>query len=215
MGTRSQSKSQNGQTTIVEYESEEKPSTITKSTNDSSSKVIIDNNDITTTSDKNELLNNILDQIEPFDGSNDAQQWFNQVNTKFTQLKLTFDERLRIMPYLFQGDIFLWYSLNEEKFTSYARLFKLFAHEYFKLNQPTFSNEKAEPTRENLPSPAPIVISEDQIEKTTTIIRPDTSINSTLAPTIAKALIDKFVKDPLKFAGGKDNVVTWIEEIEQ
>ena len=42
-----------------------------------------------------------------------------------------------------------------------------------------------------------------------------TSAISVLSPTISKVLIDKFVKDPMKFSGGKDDVTSWIEEIEQ
>ncbi|CAF5096924.1 unnamed protein product, partial [Rotaria sp. Silwood1] len=40
-------------------------------------------------------------------------------------------------------------------------------------------------------------------------------LNSVLSPTIDKALIDKFVKDPIKFHSEKDNVITWLDEIAQ
>ncbi|CAF3531226.1 unnamed protein product [Adineta steineri] len=39
--------------------------------------------------------------------------------------------------------------------------------------------------------------------------------NSILSMTIAKSLVTKFIKDPLKFSAGKENVITWIDEIEQ
>jgi hypothetical protein len=38
---------------------------------------------------------------------------------------------------------------------------------------------------------------------------------SILSPTISKALIDRFVKDPIKFYDGKDNVFNWLDEIKQ
>ncbi|CAF0985898.1 unnamed protein product [Rotaria sordida] len=38
---------------------------------------------------------------------------------------------------------------------------------------------------------------------------------SILSPIISKTLIDRFVEDPIKFYGGKDNVITWLDEIEQ
>lgn len=38
---------------------------------------------------------------------------------------------------------------------------------------------------------------------------------SDISPTISKALIDRFVKDPMGYAGGKQDVNAWIDEIEQ
>ena len=39
--------------------------------------------------------------------------------------------------------------------------------------------------------------------------------SSIVSSTISKALIDRFVKDPIKFSSAKDNVIIWLEEVEQ
>ena len=147
-------------------------------------------------------LMGFIGDIETFNGLGDAREWFHGMNTSFTQLRFSFDIRLKAIPYLLQNDALIWFSFNEEKITSYTQFCKLFAENYFEPNQST-TTETA-----NVPDCVPI-------EKTTGTARPDPSTNSAFTSTITKALVDKFVKDPLKFAGSADNVSSWLEEIEQ
>lgn len=143
-----------------------------------------------------------ISDMETFDGLGDARKWFHYINASFTQLKFSFDARLKSIPYLLQNDALIWFSINEEKITSYTQFCKLLAENYFETNRSTTT------TTSNVADCVPT-------NKITIATRPDSSTNSTFTSTITKALVDKFVKDPLKFAGSADNVNSWLEEIEQ
>lgn len=161
---------------------------------------------------KPDELSTVINHVETFDGRIDARKWFHEVNATFMRLKLSLDSRLKSIPYLLEGDTFIWFSMNEEKFTSFTQFSKLFAQEYFSTIE-TAKTAKTEPTA--MRTTMPLVHEHVRAEKTPTPAQSVMLPSSTLTSTIAKALVDKFVKDPLQFAGSKDNVSTWLEEIEQ
>jgi len=218
---------------FVEYkatDSAEKPLFSTDTTIDNKI-YFTDKNEPINANEKPLLLELLRPHIESFDGYGDARQWLINVNSKFSQLNLNFGDRLDAIPYFFERDAFIWFSLNQDTFKSYTHLCKLFAYEYFKLEQSSYPDVNAEQTNKSLSSHSPIVVIENQTgnlinclddkpistncQDTSTDLQNGHRTNSILSNTIAKALVDKFVKDPLKFSGGKDNVITWIEEIEQ
>jgi hypothetical protein len=201
---------------LIEYserEPDKKPLFSTKTFIDNTSDTI-DKNEPIDVNGKSSLLDLLRRHIESFDGYGNARQWFINVNLKFSQFNLNFGDRLEIIPYFLEGDAFIWFSVNQDKFQSYTHLCKLFAYEYFKLEQSSYPGVNAEQTNKSLSSHSPIVTNENQAD-TSVALQNGHLNNAVLSNTIAKALVDKFVKDPLKFSGGKDNVITWIDEIEQ
>jgi len=126
----------------------------------------------------------------------------------------------------------IWFSLNKDKIQCYTDFCQLFALEYFKLEQSPYLNVSVEQKNKSPSLHSPITVNEDLADnsinclnnqptsiKCHSVTSSDSDNNisshSVLSPTISKALIDRFTKDPIKFYGGKDNVVTWIDEIVQ
>ena len=234
--TRTQSESNNGTdpqpTTQVPNEPNPNPLSLTKVINDDKPDVP-DECSTTERDEKPTLLEVLRQQVKSFNGDDDAREWFKHIHSTFSGFNLTFDERLEIIPYFFEDNVFIWYTLNQDKFQSYAHLCQLFAKEYFNLEQTSDSDANANVKQSNksflLRSPAVVnkTIHADLInllgDKAVVVDDQNTSLdphdnhlsNSILSTTIAKALIDKFIKDPLKFSAGKENVITWIDEIEQ
>ncbi|CAF0774958.1 unnamed protein product [Adineta steineri] len=138
-----------------------------------------------------------------------------------------------IFLYFFEDDVFIWYSLYQDKFQFYAHLCQLFVHEYFKLKHTSDLGVivNLEHTNKSFLLRPPVVtnaIIHDNLinsssDKLILVADHDTSSNSRnnhlsdsiLSMTIVKTLVDKFITDLLKFSAGKENVITWIDEIEQ
>ncbi|CAF1565953.1 unnamed protein product, partial [Adineta steineri] len=114
-----------------------------------------------------------------------------------------------------EDDVFIWYTLNQDKFQSYAHLCQLFIQEYIKFNREQIQDHVVNASCEQIP--ARVVNTNGEQINESSALHPLVVVNSNreqindLSKTIAKALIDKFIKDPLKFYGGKDNVTTWID----
>ncbi|CAF4627927.1 unnamed protein product [Rotaria sp. Silwood1] len=181
--------------------------------------------------EKPSLLDFFRDHISPFSGHENAYQWFIQLDSTFSNLKLSFDECLKILPYFFVGRSMIWYSLNKHKINCYTDFCQLFTLEYINTKQIPDSHISSQCSNRHSLINSQVINNKDFIDKPTdhsgniTIplthhhISSTDSNNSTLShsisSTISKALIDKFVKDPIKFYGGKDSVINWLDEIEQ
>ena len=50
------------------------------------------------------LLDLIQNHIQLFSGDTNARQWFIQLDSKFAELKLSFHDRLQVLPHFFVGD---------------------------------------------------------------------------------------------------------------
>ena len=183
--------------------------------------------------EKCSTLNSLQYELTPFSGDGNPRQWFVRIDSKFSELKLSMDHRMEILPYFLVGDATIWFSSNREKFRSYTDFCQLFVRDYLQLRQ----------------SPDPIhcdtTRNEQPLLQTSSIVNEGTmnnnhvdvncaktrspvchsilstnsnqniSFNAAISPTISKALIDRFVKDPIKFHGGKEDIIGWIDEIEQ
>ncbi|CAF0985134.1 unnamed protein product [Adineta steineri] len=198
---------------------------------------------ITERDDKPSLLEVFRHHVKSFNGSDDARLWLKHIQSKFMEFNLTFDERFELIPYFFEDDVFIWYTLNQDKFQSYAHLCQLFIQEYIKFNREQIQDRVVNASCEQIPArvvnahreqtpdhvvnasceqiPDRVVNTNGEQINESSALHPLVVVNANreqindLSKTIAKALIDKFIKDPLKFYGGKDNVTTWIDEIEQ
>jgi len=163
--------------------------------------------------EKPSLLDFLRNHISLFYGTGDAYNWFIQLDSTFSDLKLSFRDRIEILPYFLGGQAMIWYSLNRQKIIDYLDFCQLFTLE--------FLNVKASHVT---PGKNSMNNSMDHLSNATTPFIPHhapsrdlnnpTSLPS-LSSTISKALIDRFIKDPLKFYGNKDSVITWLDEIEQ
>ncbi|CAM4958149.1 unnamed protein product [Rotaria socialis] len=85
--------------------------------------------------DNHTLLNFLRQHVPYFSGAENAREWFIKIDSKFSELKLSFQHRLDILPNFFTCDGIIWYSLNEEKFKCYTDFCRLFAFEYMKFEQ--------------------------------------------------------------------------------
>ncbi|CAF0991233.1 unnamed protein product [Rotaria sordida] len=114
----------------------------------------------------------------------------------------------RILDHHFRNDdAIIWYSLHKNKIKCYTELCRLCALEYFQLEKSAHRNNTLNCPNDNLPS---VVC----YHETSTDSKSKHVFNSILSPTISKALVDRFIKDPTKFSGEKDNIITWFDEIE-
>lgn len=168
-------------------------------------------------------------QVTPFSGEENARHWFILIDSKFSEAKMSLTDRLDLLPNFLAGDAILWFSLNKAKMQCYTDFCQLFALDYLQSKQTSDRNDLVDRKKEFQSPQSSLIINTNTPviphhlphETTSTIIRHGMSSNSiissspALSPTISKALIDKFVKDPIRFAGGKDDVTTWIDEIEQ
>ena len=71
-------------------------------------------------------------QVTSFSGQENALQWFRNLDSKFFELNLSFNDRLEILPHLFHGVAMIWFSLNQEKILRYTDFCQLFSLEYLK-----------------------------------------------------------------------------------
>ncbi|CAF4838911.1 unnamed protein product, partial [Rotaria sp. Silwood2] len=193
------------------------------STSPSSSNTIIDNKTYETETrhqsnfDKTALLLNVLRK---------------DIYFLFLVMEMLVNDRIEILPYFFIGEPIIWYSLNKNKIRCYTDFCQLFALEYFPKEYSIDYCISVEHKNNSSSLPSPVVVNEHFVYhptdgasvKTTSadchsVTSSDSknvlSSTSILSPTISKALIDRFVKDPIQFYGGKDNVITWLDEIEQ
>ncbi|CAF0877658.1 unnamed protein product [Rotaria sordida] len=160
--------------------------------------------------EKPSLLDFLHNHIPPFFGNENAYQWSIQIDSIFSNLKLSFDERLKILPYFFAGPSIIWYTLNKHKINCDTDFCQLFTLEYINTKQAydshTFSQSlnkyslvNSQVMNDKDSNHKPI----DHLTNTTTPFisyhAPSTNLNNltlshSLSSTIAKALIDKIVK---------------------
>ena len=181
---------------------------------------------------KPSALDQLRGQVMPFSGDGDARQWFILFDSKLSESNLSLTDHLRFLPYFLTGAAKIWFSLSKHKMQCYTDFCQAFIIEYMQPNQTPERNALADRKNDPQPlqsslltnvstsvlplhspneEPPAILCHHVPSSRTTSIIPP----NSVLSPAISKALIDKFVKDPIKFSGGKDDVTTWIEEVDQ
>ncbi|CAF3452727.1 unnamed protein product [Rotaria socialis] len=179
--------------------------------------------------DKLSVLDCVLQHVTLFSGTENARQWFTKLDSKLCELHLSLIDRLEILPNLFTCDAMIWFSINKDKFKSYTDFCRLFAFTYFKFEQSS-NNTMIEPQNKISSMLSSAIINNASLDiSPDCLINPSASAvcfnksqgstandisNSILSTTICKALIDKFVKDPIKFHGGKDNIYRWIDEID-
>jgi hypothetical protein len=178
------------------------------------------------------LLDSLRQDLISFSSNENALQWFLQIDKKFSELQLSFQDRIDILPYFFKGEAIIWYSLNKNKFQCYTDFCQLFALEYLQKDHSINHYNLVEQKNNSSTLHSPVAINDhllnhpiesSHVKITSTDCHSISSSNSNnavlttsiLSPTISKALIDRFVKDPIKFYGGKDNVITWLDEIDQ
>ena len=181
---------------------------------------------------KTSALDLLLQQVMPFTGEGNARQWFISLDSKFSESKTPFMDRLDILPHFLSGDAMLWFSLNKYNMSCYTDFCHSFAREYLQTKQTNDHNvvsdhtngiRSSQPTSLIIDNSSILALHSPQREIPGIIVQGIPSPNapsinpsiSVLSPTISKALIDKFVKDPVKFSGGKEDVTSWIEDIEQ
>ncbi|UJR08087.1 hypothetical protein I4U23_012364 [Adineta vaga] len=134
--TRNQSESNNDADPqpIAQVTNESNPNLLSlTNTNNDDKTATADGCSATERDEKPTLLEVLRHDVKLFNGQDDARQWFRHIHSKFSEFNLTLDERLEIIPYFFEDDVFIWYTLNQDKIQSYAHLCQLFAHEYFNL----------------------------------------------------------------------------------
>jgi hypothetical protein len=182
--------------------------------------------------EKPSLLDYLRNHLSPFSGTGDAYRWFIQLDSTFSDLKLSFRDRIEILPYFLGGKAMIWYSLNRQKIIDYLDFCQLFTLEFLNAKPSPDSHSSSQSMNSFSSTPSPVILGKnsidtpmDQLLNTTTSFIPHHTTSSldphpstsrhSLSSTISKALIDRFVKDPLKFYGGKDNVITWLDEIDQ
>ncbi|CAF4348138.1 unnamed protein product, partial [Rotaria sordida] len=85
--------------------------------------------------EKPSLLDFLRDHIPPFSGNENAYHWFIQMDSTFSNLKLSFDDRLKILQYFFVGRSMIWYSFNKHKINCYTDFCQLFTLEYINTKQ--------------------------------------------------------------------------------
>ncbi|CAF4431982.1 unnamed protein product [Rotaria sp. Silwood2] len=184
--------------------------------------------------DQPSLLSLLRQHVVIFSGDSDenARQWFRQIDTKFTELNVSLDDRLDIIEYFLACDALIWYSTNQDKLKCYTDFCRLFAFEYIKLEQVSTRDIIIEQKNKCSSLNSPCIINPTFIDaspycliapsapavyhnKSLQDLNSNCVFNSALSTAISKALIDKFIKDPIKFHGAKDNVLEWIDELEQ
>ncbi|CAF3147539.1 unnamed protein product [Rotaria sp. Silwood2] len=165
--------------------------------------------------DQPSLLSLLRQHVVIFSGdpNENARQWFRQIDTKFTELNVSLDDRLDIIEYFLACDALIWYSTNQDKFKCYTDFCRLTKNKCSSLNSPCVNN----PTFIDASSDCLIAPSAPAVyyNKSLQDINSNCVFNSALSTAISKALIDKFIKDPIKCHGAKDNVLEWIDELEQ
>jgi hypothetical protein len=181
--------------------------------------------------EKPSLLDLLRNHISPFSGTGDAYHWFIQLDSTFSDLKLSFHDRIEILPYFLGGSAVIWYSLNRQKIIDYLDFCQLFTLEFLNAKSTPDSHPPSQSTNSFSYIPSPVILGKNSMDNsmdrllniTTPSIPhhtpPPNLHKSTSLPSlslmISKALMDRFVKDPLKFYGSKNNVITWLDEIEQ
>jgi hypothetical protein len=191
----------------------------------------LNDNHLHNSDEKPSLLDYLRNHIPTFSGNENAYQWFIQIDSTFSNLKLSFDDRLKILPYFFVGQSMIWFSLNKNKLNCYTDFCQLFTLEYINTKQipdsQTFSQSSTKSSLINSQVTSSQDLNDKSIDRLsdtttpfTTYHVPTTELSNSILPhslssTISKDLIDKFIKDPIKFYGSKDSVINWLTEIEQ
>ncbi|CAF1020194.1 unnamed protein product [Didymodactylos carnosus] len=177
------------------------------------------------------LLEFLRQDILPFSGAGNARQWVLHIDAKFSELQLSFQDRIDLLPYFFTDEAIIWFSLNKNTIRCYTDFCQLFTLEYLKKEYSINCCNSVEQIN-NSSLRSPVVVNEHLVNPpigdsnvkapsidSDSVTSADSKnvllSTSTLSPTISKALIDRFVKDPIKFYGRKDHVITWLDEIEQ
>ena len=166
--------------------------------------------------EKCSILISLLLELIPFSGDANARQWFIRIDSKFSELKLSMDHGIEILPYFLIGHATIWFSANREKIRSYMDFCQLFVRDYIQPKQlpdpihcDTTKNEQS-----LLPTPSMIngiVANNNLIDITCTettspvchsILSTNSnrniSFNTAVSQTISKALTDRFVKHSKK-----------------
>ncbi|CAF0921771.1 unnamed protein product [Rotaria sordida] len=153
--------------------------------------------------EKPSLLDFLRDHIPPFSGNENAYHWFIQMGSTFSNLKLSFDDHF--------CQLFTLEYINTKQ-TPDSHTFSQSSNKYSLVNsQVIHDTNSTDKSIDHLTNTTTPFISYHV--PSTDLSNP--TLSHSLSPTISKALIDKFIKDPIKFYGGKDSVINWLEEIEQ
>ena len=155
----------------------------------------------TTTSLNNTLiLNNtevvaledfIGEKFEKYSGVGDAKNWLLQTMNQFKICGLRRDDQVEAVPFLLEGDAYLWYANNSDTIHNFETFSKLLLQQ-FKYSTPT-----------TIESP---------VGTTTKVVTvPDVASASHLQRTLA----DEIIKRPTYFRGSQDDVHDWLDKLEQ
>jgi hypothetical protein len=114
-----------------------------------------------------------------------------QTMDQFKICGLRRDDRFEAIPLLLEGDAYLWYADNNDVIFNFETFSKLFLQQ--------FKSTTSSPT--------------SSIVGTSTVVTavPDHSVTSHLQRTIA----DEIIKTPTYFRGSKDDVIDWLDKLEQ
>ncbi|CAF1643532.1 unnamed protein product, partial [Didymodactylos carnosus] len=96
--------------------------------------------------EKPSLLDFLRNHISPFSGTGDAYKWFIQLDSTFSDLKLSFRDRIEILPYFLGGGAMIWYSLNRQKIIDYHDFCQLFTLEFLNVKSPPDSHRSSQLT---------------------------------------------------------------------
>ena len=184
--------------------------------------------------EKCSLLNSLLLELTAFSGDANARQWFISIDSKFSELKLSMEHRMEILPYFLVGDATIWFNSNQEKIRSYRDFCRSFVHDYLQPDQASNMHHRVTVKSDQCLLQTPSIVNGSVVNNSPIdLVRTKTtsptchsilssnanqnmsSFSTIVSPTISKALIDRFVKDPNKFHGAKEDVIGWIDEVEQ
>ncbi|CAF1328158.1 unnamed protein product [Didymodactylos carnosus] len=133
-----------------------------------------------------------------FYGGTGAESWLTNILKQFKDLDIDQDIRLYYVKHIMEDQALSWYFENEDEFSSFAAFVKLFRAHFIKV--PAAST--------------PILTSHPSCFSTL-----QSNITCTASAQfegiLLPALLEDFLKKQKQYSGGKENVVRWLEDLEQ
>ncbi|CAF1045935.1 unnamed protein product [Didymodactylos carnosus] len=144
----------------------------------------------------NEWLEKQIDKIPVYHTKMNATTWLRQLIENFSKLQLNNSQKLFYTSELLSPEVYLWFVQKKSKLPD----FSTFCEEFLLQYDTTLSK-----TRNDLGTS---ISTERAPVETVTYLKG-------CSPEIRKAFIQDIIKNPKVFHGAKENVVTWLEQVEQ
>ncbi|CAF3359308.1 unnamed protein product [Rotaria socialis] len=138
-------------------------------------------------------LEHLIDsQFDKYSGTGDARVWLLQTMNQFKQCRLRRLEQLQAIPFLLVDIAYLWYVDNVDLIISFESFSKLFLQQFAPVSS----------KHQDISS----------IEKD----KPSFLVSSSLATLhLQQTIADEIIKKPTYFRGSKDDVIDWLDNLEQ